>query len=129
MISLYINQRRVGEVIVLDLKGRVKVRGNTVELHKAVRCLIEEGKTQILINLNGVTHIDSCGLGELLSCHISAENRGGVLKLAHLTENLQELMEITKLRTVFDIYDDEATALSSFKGQTLKVVEPQPFFV
>ena len=129
MVSLYINQRRVGEVVVLDLKGRVKVRGITVELHKAIRCLIEEGKSQFLLNLSGVTHIDSSGLGELVSCHVSAGSRGGVIKLAHLTEQLEELLEITKLRTVFDIYDDESKALSSFTGQTLKIVEPQPFFV
>jgi anti-sigma B factor antagonist len=129
MVSLYINQRRVGEVMVLDLKGRVRVRGNTVELHKAIRCLLEEGKSQFLLNLSGVTHIDSGGLGELVSCHISAGNRGGVIKLAHLTKQLEELLEITKLQTVFDVYDDEAKALSSFTGQTLRVVEPQPFFV
>jgi anti-sigma B factor antagonist len=129
VVSLYINQRRAGEVVVLDLKGRVKVRGNTVELHKAIRCLVEEGKTQILIDLSGVTHIDSSGLGELISSHISAGNHGGVVKLAHVTEQLKELMEITKLTTVFDVYDDEAKALSSFTGQTLKVVAPKPFFV
>ena len=129
MVSLYINQRRVGEAIVLDLKGRVKVRGHTVELHKAIRCLVEEGKTQILLNLSGVTHIDSSGLGELVSSHISAGSHGGVVKLAHVTQQLRELLEITKLTTVIDIYDDEATALSSFTGQTLKIVAPKPFFV
>jgi len=129
VVSLYINQWRAGEVVVLDLKGRVKVRGGTVELHKAIRCLVEEGKTQILLNLSGVTHIDSSGLGELISSHISAERHGGVLKLAHLTQPLKELMEITRLTTVFEIYDDEAKALSSFTGQTLKVVAPKPFFV
>lgn len=129
MVSLYINQRRVGEVVVLDLKGRAKVRGITVELHKAIRCLLEEGKTQILLNLSGVTHIDSSGLGELISCHVSTGNRGGVMKIAHLTENLEGLMEMTKLLTVFDIYDDEAKALATFSGQMLKVIEPQPFFM
>jgi anti-sigma B factor antagonist len=129
LVSLYINQRRVGEVIVLDLKGRTKVRGTTVELYKAIRCLVEEGKTQILLNLSSVTHIDSCGLGELIACHITAGNRGGVIKLAHLTKQLEDLMEMTKLLTVFDVYDDEATALATFTGQRLKVIEPQPFFM
>ena len=129
VVNLYINQRRVGEVTVLDLKGRVRIGGGTVQLHKAIRCLVDEGKTQILLNLSDVTHIDSSGLGELISSHISVTNHGGTIKLAHLTERLQELMVITKLLTVFDVYDDEAKALATFTGQTLKVVEPRPFFV
>ncbi|MGH9906830.1 MAG: STAS domain-containing protein [Pyrinomonadaceae bacterium] len=129
MINLYINQRRVGEVTVLDLKGRVRIGGGTVALHKAIRSLVEEGKTQILLNLAGVTHIDSSGLGELISSHITLSNKGGEIKLAHLTERLRELMTITKLLTVFDVYDDEPQALSSFTGNVLRIVEPQPFFM
>ncbi len=129
MVSLYINQRRVGEVIVLDLKGRVRVSGGTVELHKAIRCLIDEGKTQILLNLSSVTHIDSSGLGELLSSHISVGNRGGTIKLAHITDRLKQVLEATKLLTVFDVYDDEDKALSTFSGNVLAVVSPKPFFV
>jgi anti-sigma B factor antagonist len=119
----------VGEVTVLDLKGRVRVGGATVELHKAIRCLIDEGKTQILVNLSGVTHIDSKGLGELVSGQVSALNHGGVIKLAHLTEVLTELMTMTKLTNVFDVYDDESKALATFTGPTLRVVEAQPFFM
>ena len=129
MINLYINERRVGDVTVLDLKGRVRVGGNALALHKAIRCLVEEGKTQILLNLSGVVHIDSSGLGELISSHVTLNNRGGVIKLAHLTEGLQNLMMITKLLTVFDVYDNETKALASFTGDVLRVVEPQPFFV
>jgi len=129
VINLYINERRVGDVTVLDLKGRVRVGGSALALHKAIRCLVEEGKTQILLNLSGVVHIDSSGLGELISSHVTLNNRGGVIKLAHLTERLQNLMMITKLLTVFDVYDNEAEALASFSGDVLRVVEPQPFFV
>ena len=129
MVNLYINQRRVGEVVVLDLKGRAKVRGKTVELHKSVRCLIDEGKTQILLDLRDVTHFDSSGLGELISCHVSARNCGGAFKFCHVPEKVQELLEITKLITVFDVYDKESEAVSSFSSQVLKVVESQPFFV
>ena len=129
MINLYINERRVGDVTVLDLKGRVRVGGSALALHKAIRCLVEEGKTQILLNLSGVVHIDSSGLGELISSHVTLNNRGGVIKLAHLTEGLQNLMMITKLLTVFDVYDNETKALASFTGDVLRVVEPQPFFV
>jgi anti-sigma B factor antagonist len=114
---------------VLDLKGRVRVGGSALALHKSIRCLVEEGKTQILLNLSGVVHIDSSGLGELISSHVTLNNRGGVIKLAHLTERLQNLMRITKLLTVFDVYDNETKALASFTGDVLRVVEPQPFFV
>ena len=129
MINLYINQRREGDVTVLDLKGRLRIGGNTVALHRSIRCLVEEGKTQILLNLAHVTFIDSTGLGELIASHVTVGNKGGEIKLVHLTERLQELMTITKVLTVFDVYDDEPEALASFKGEVLRIVEPQPFFV
>ena len=129
MINLYINQRRSGDVTVLDLKGRVRIGGGTVALHKSIRSLVEEGKTQILLNLAGVTYIDSSGLGELISSHVTLSNQGGEIKLAHLTERLRDLMTITKLLSVFDIHDDESKALASFTGRTLRVIEPQPFFM
>ena len=128
MINLYINERRVGDVTVLDMKGRVRLGGGTISLHKAIRCLVEEGKMQILLNLASVSHIDSSGLGELISSHITLKAKGGEIKLVHLTESLRELMTITKLLTVFDVYDEEQEALSSFTGQTLRLKEPLPFF-
>ena len=129
MINLYINERRVGNVTVLDLKGRVRIGGGTVSLHKSIRCLVAEGKTEILLNLAGVTHIDSSGLGELISSHVTVNNKGGQIKLIHLTESLRELMTITKLQTVFEVYDDEPEALASFTGEVLRIKEPLPFFV
>jgi anti-anti-sigma factor len=126
LVNLYINQRRVGEVTVLDLKGRVRISGGTIELHKAIRCLLAEGKTQILLNLAGVTHIDSSGFGELISSYITVSNRGGSIKLAHLTERIREIMAITKLLPVFDVYDDETKALPSFEGQEPKALESRP---
>ena len=129
MINLCINERRVEDVTILDLKGRERLRGVTVALHKSVRCLADEGKTQILLDLAWVKHIDSIGLGELISSHVLLDHRGGALKLMHMTESVQELMTITKLLTVFDIYDDESEALASFVGETLRIVERQPFFM
>jgi len=129
VINLYINQRRIGAITVLDLKGRVRIGGTSLALHRAIRCLADEGKTQILLNLAGVTHIDSTGLGELISSHITLRDKGGEIKLAHLTERLRELLVITKLLTVFDVYDDEPQALASFAGEVLRIVEPQPFFM
>jgi anti-sigma B factor antagonist len=129
MINLYINERHERDITILDLKGRVRIGGSTIALHRAIRCLVEEGKTQILLNLSGVTHIDSSGLGELISSHITVTDKGGKIKLAHLTERLRDLMTITKLLTVFDVYDDESQALDSFRGEVLKIEEPQPFFI
>lgn len=128
MINLYINERRVGAVTVLDLKGRLRIGGNTVALHKAIRCLVDEGKTRILLNLSEVTHIDSTGLGELIGGHITLTSKGGEIKLAHLTERLRDLMVITKLLTVFEVYDDEEQAIASFDSEVLRVVDRQPAF-
>ena len=124
MVNLYINERREGGVTVLDLKGRVRI-GVTTALHEAIRCLVREGKTQILLNLAGVTHVDSTGFGELISSHITLSDQGGAIKLVHLTKRLRDLMTITKLLTVFEVYDNEPDALASFRGHTLSVVEPQ----
>ena len=123
MVNLYINQRRVADVTILDLKGRERIRGATIALHESIRCLAREGKMQVLLDLAWVKHIDSGGLGELVSSHVTLEERGGALKLMHLTESVRELMTVTKLLTVFDVYDDEPEALASFVGETLKIVE------
>ena len=129
MVNLYIHEHREGDVAVLDLKGRIRINGGTLALHKSIRCLVEEGKMKILLNLAGVTHIDSTGLGELISSHVTLSNKGGQIKLVHLTQRLQDIMTITKLVTVFDVYDNEADALASFTGYVLSIVEPQSIFM
>jgi anti-sigma B factor antagonist len=129
VINLYINERRVEDVTILDLKGRERMRGVTIELQKSIRCLADEGKIQILLDLAWVKHIDSIGLGELISSHVLLDHKGGALKLMHMTESVQELMTIAKLLAVFEVYDDESEALGSFVGETLRIVERQPFFM
>lgn len=129
MINLYINERRDGDVTILDLKGRVRVGGTTVALHNAIRTLVREEKTLILLNLSGVTHIDSCGLGELMASHVTLHQTGGEIKLVQLTETLRELMTVTKLVDVFDTFDNEAEAVGSFAGHVLAVKKPKLFFV
>ena len=129
MINLYINERRVEDVTILDLKGRERIRGANMALHESIRCLAREGKIQVLLDLAWVKHIDSGGLGELVSSHVTLDEKGGALKLMHMTESVHELMTITKLLTVFDVYDDEPEALASFVGETLRIVERQPFFM
>jgi len=129
VVNLYINERREGDVTILDLKGRIRINGGTLALHKAIRCLVDEGKTKILLNLALVTHIDSVGLGELISSHITLSNKGGEIKLIHLTERVRDLMTITKLLTVFDVYDNEPDALASFTGHVVSVLAPRPLLM
>ncbi|HVI72280.1 MAG TPA: STAS domain-containing protein [Pyrinomonadaceae bacterium] len=123
------NERQVEDVTILDLKGRDRIRGATIALHESIRCLAGEGKIQVLLDLAWVKHIDAGGLGELVASHVTLDEKGGALKLMHMTESVCELMTMTKLLTVFDVYDDEPKALTSFAGETLKIVERQPFFM
>lgn len=128
MINLYIKERQVGDVTVLDLKGRVRVGGATVSLHRAFRSLIQEEKFLILLNLAGVTHIDSSGLGELISSHITVFNKGGEIKLVQLTETLRELLKVTKLLTIFDVYENETDALAGFEKHVFRARESKLAF-
>ena len=121
MINLYIDQRRNADVTILDLKGRLRVGGNAVALHRSIRSLVLEKKTQIILNLAGVTFIDSCGLGELVASQISVENKGGEIKLIGLTDQLQELFRATRLLAVFDTYANEAEAIQSFADRDSSV--------
>ena len=127
MINLYLNERRVEDVTILDLKGRERIRGVATALHESICCLAREGKIQVLLDLAGVKNIDSGGLGELVSSHITLDEKGGALKLMHLTDSVHELMTVTNLLTFFDVYDDEPEALASFEGETLRIVERQAF--
>ena len=129
MINLYINERRVEDVTVLDLKGRERIRGATIALHESIRCLAGEGKIQVLLDLAWVKQIDSGALGELVASHVTLDKKGGALKLMHMTESVHELMTITKVLPIFDVYDDEPEAVASFVGETLRIVEHQPFFM
>ena len=129
MINLYINERRAGDVTVLDLKGRVRAGGTTVALHRSIRTLIHEEKILVLLNLAGVTFMDSCGLGELVASHVTLRNSGGELKLLQVTESLRDLMAATNLLEVFAVYDTEAEALKSFGEHTVAVKKAQLFFV
>jgi anti-sigma B factor antagonist len=129
VINLYINERRVGDVTILDLKGRPRVGGSTVALHRSIHTLIKEEKILILLNLGGVTYIDSCGLGELVASYVTARAKGGDIKLFKVTETLRELMSLTNLLTVFDVYENEQDALASFATHVMTVKKPQLVFV
>ena len=115
MAELNISERQVGDVTLLDMSGKITIGEGSVALRTAIRRLLEEGKKKILLNLAGVGYIDSSGIGELVSSYTAINNAQGQLKLLSLTEKLRDLLAITKLLTVFDTYENEEEALSSFK--------------
>ena len=116
MAELNITERQVGDVTVLDMDGKITIGEGSVALRTAVRRLLEEGKKKILLNLAKVGYIDSSGIGELVSSYTAiGKEDAGQLKLLNLTQKLQDLLTITKLLTVFDVYESEEEALASFK--------------
>jgi anti-sigma B factor antagonist len=115
MAELNISERQAGDVTVLDMDGKITIGEGSVALRSAVRRMLEEGKKKILLNLARVGYIDSSGIGELVSSYTAINKDGGQLKLLNLTQKLQDLLTITKLLTVFDVYDTEPEALNSFK--------------
>jgi anti-sigma B factor antagonist len=104
----------VDGVSVLDLSGRITLGEGSVQLREAVRGLIGKGQKKILLNLGDVNYIDSSGLGELVSAFTTAKNQQAEVKLLNLTKKVHDLLQLTKLYTVFDIYDDEAHAITAF---------------
>ena len=114
MAELNISERQAGDVTVLDLSGKITIGEGSVSLRSAIRRLIEEGKKKILLNLAQVSYVDSSGIGELVSSYTTIGRENGQLKLLNLTQKIQDLLAITKLLTVFDVYEDEQTALNSF---------------
>ncbi|MDQ1524249.1 MAG: anti-sigma factor antagonist [Pyrinomonadaceae bacterium] len=115
MAELSINERQAGDVTVLDMSGKITIGEGSVALRGAIRKLIEEGKKKILLNLSQVSYVDSSGIGEFVASFTAIGREGGQLKLLNLTQKIQDLLAITKLLTVFDTYDDESSALNSFK--------------
>ena len=114
-MALTIASREVDGVAVLDLNGRITLGEGSVQLRDAIRDMISKGQTRILLNLAEVNYIDSSGLGELVSAYTTAKNQGATLKLLKLTKKVHDLLQLTKLYTVFDVSDDEASAIASFK--------------
>jgi anti-sigma B factor antagonist len=106
--------RQVDGITIVDLSGRITLGEGSVVLRDTIRDVVAAGNKRILLNLGDVTYIDSSGIGELVSSFTSVRNQGGELKLLNLTKKVHDLLQITKLYTVFDIKDDEFTAVKSF---------------
>lgn len=114
IMSLKIDTREVAHVAILDVKGRIVLGEELGELRGAVRSLVADGKKKIILNLADVDYLDSSGVGELVGCFTTVRNAGGELKLLNLSQKVQDVLHVTKLYTVFDIRDNEFTAVKSF---------------
>jgi len=110
------NTRQIEGVTIVDLNGRITLGEGSVVLRDTVRNLLADDRKKILLNLADVTYIDSSGIGELVSAYTQVKNQGGDLKLLNLTKKVHDLLQITKLYTVFEIADDEAKAIKSFSN-------------
>ena len=113
-MALKMTQREVDGVVVVALDGRIVLGEESNALREKVKSLIAAGKKKVVLNMNNVTFIDSAGLGTLVAAHHSAKTQGASLKLCHLGNKFQEVLQITKLLTVFDVTDTEAQAVASF---------------
>jgi anti-sigma B factor antagonist len=109
-----ISSRQVDGITVLDCSGRITLGEGSVTLRDTVSQLLGKGQKKILLNLGDVNYIDSSGIGELVSAFTTVRKQGGELKLLNLTKKVHDLLQITKLYTVFDVKDDEAAAVKSF---------------
>jgi anti-sigma B factor antagonist len=114
-VALKFTNREVDGVAVVAMDGRIVLGEESNALREKVKSLVAEGKKKIVLNMDNVTFIDSAGLGTLVASHHSATSQGAALKLCHLGSKFQEVLQITKLLTVFDVYNTEAEAVASFK--------------
>jgi anti-sigma B factor antagonist len=113
---MQIDERPVGDVIVLDLKGKVTLGDGDQLLKDKINSLVNQGQRKILLNLEGVPYIDSAGLGEIVRTYTTVSRQGGSLKLVNLTKRITDLLSITKLLTVFETFDSENEAVRSFSA-------------
>jgi anti-sigma B factor antagonist len=107
-------EREVGNVTILDIKGKILIGEGDDALRDAVTRVVKSGKTRIALNLAEVPYVDSAGLGEIVRCYTTVSREGGKLKLINLTKKIQDLLAITKLLTVFETYENEEEAVRSF---------------
>ena len=116
-MSMSLKTRVIDSVTILDLSGRIVLGEGSVQLRDSIKELISKGQKDILLNLGDVIYLDSSGLGELVSAYTTVKNAGGELKLPNLTKKVHDLLQITKLYTVFDVKDNETAAISAFQAK------------
>jgi anti-sigma B factor antagonist len=114
-MTIQASTRLVDGVAIVDISGQLRLGEGTGKLRDVVQKLVSEGYIKILLNLGGVVHIDSSGIGELMMNYTTLRGQGGELKLMNLTKNVRNLLQVTRLYTVFDVHDDQASALKAFQ--------------
>ncbi|HEY0003259.1 MAG TPA: STAS domain-containing protein [Pyrinomonadaceae bacterium] len=113
---LKITERQIGDVTILDLEGNIIMGGGSAQLRDAIRRLIEEGRRKLLLNFSEVKYIDSSGIGELVSSSVILNRAEGQLKLLKIPEKVEEVLALSNILSIFEIYDDEAKALEDYSG-------------
>lgn len=112
---MQLDERTVGDVMIVKVTGDITLSaGADVMLKDKVQSLLQQGQKKLLLDLGGVSYVDSAGLGQLVQCQVTASRHGGALKLLRMTKRLKDLLVLTKLATVFETHEDEASALKSF---------------
>ena len=111
---MQIDERKIGDVTILDLKGKMTLGDGDELLRNKINSLVQAGAKKLVLNLGDVPYIDSAGLGEVVRTYTTVSRQGGALKLLNLTKRIQDLLAITKLLTVFETFDTEAEAVKSF---------------
>lgn len=114
-MQLKLSTRKVGDVLVVDCNGKIVFGEESAALRDTVKKLIEEKNTRLVLTLGGVNYIDSGGLGTLVGLYTTAQNAGGSLKLANLTQRVGDLLQVTKLVTIFEVFESEEQAIESFR--------------
>ena len=113
-MSVKLTTRQVGDVTVIDATGRITLGEAASSFRDEIKDLAAKGEKKLLLNLSDVSYIDSSGIGEMVSSFTTVTNHGGQLKLLGLNKRVKDLLQITKLYTVFEVFDDEASAVRSF---------------
>lgn len=114
-MAIQASTRLVEGVVIVDISGQLRLGEGTGRLRDVVQQLVREGYRKILLNLGGVIHIDSSGIGELMMSHTSLRSHGGELKLMNLNKNVRNLLQVTRLYTIFDVHDEQASAVRAFQ--------------
>lgn len=116
-MSLHVSERAIGDVVIIDLSGKITLGdGGDMMLKDKVRSLVQQGRQKMILNLGDVSYVDSAGLGEMVQAYATVTKNGGGLKLLNTTKRIKDLLAITKLLTVFETYDSEAEAVTSFSA-------------
>jgi anti-sigma B factor antagonist len=108
--------RDIGTVRIFDIDGKITIGSGDVELRQNIEDSLTAGRAKLLLNLKGVSHIDSTGIGEMVGCLITVKRKGGAMKLLNLSPKINDILQVTQLITVFDVYDSESEAIESFIG-------------